>query len=59
MAMYFTRHYDSPLGGITLASDGEALMGLWFDGRLTGYAGGICRKIRLIERELPILQKKL
>ena len=24
-------HYTSPLGGITLASDGEALTGLWFD----------------------------
>ena len=26
-------HYASPLGGITLASDGEALTGLWFDGQ--------------------------
>ena len=26
-------HYDSPLGGITLASDGTALTGLWFDGQ--------------------------
>ena len=26
-------HYISPLGGITLASDGEALTGLWFDGQ--------------------------
>ena len=25
-------HYDSPLGGITLACDGEGLTGLWFDG---------------------------
>lgn len=31
--MEFTCHYDSPLGGITLASDGEALIGLWFDGQ--------------------------
>ena len=29
--MEYTHHYDSPLGGITLASDGEALIGLWFD----------------------------
>ena len=29
----FTYHYDSPLGGITLASDGTALTGLWFDGQ--------------------------
>ena len=26
-------HYTSPLGGITLASDSEALTGLWFDGQ--------------------------
>jgi len=26
-------HYTSPLGGITLSSDGEALTGLWFDGQ--------------------------
>ena len=29
--MEYTHHYDSPLGGITLASDGQALIGLWFD----------------------------
>ena len=31
--MDYNWHYDSPLGGITLASDGEALTGLWFDGQ--------------------------
>lgn len=31
--MEYTHHYDSPFGGITLASDGEALTGLWFDGQ--------------------------
>ena len=31
--MDYTYHYDSPLGGITLASDGEALTGLWFNGQ--------------------------
>lgn len=31
--MTCTYHYDSPLGGITLASDGSALTGLWFDGQ--------------------------
>ena len=31
--MDYTHHYDSPLGGITLASDGRALTGLWFDGQ--------------------------
>ena len=31
--MDYTHHYASPLGGITLASDGQALIGLWFDGQ--------------------------
>lgn len=31
--MDYTTHYQSPLGSITLASDGEALVGLWFDGQ--------------------------
>ena len=26
-------HYTSPLGEITLASNGESLTGLWFDGQ--------------------------
>ncbi|MCM1507471.1 MAG: methylated-DNA--[protein]-cysteine S-methyltransferase [Ruminococcus flavefaciens] len=31
--MDYTYHYTSPLGGITLASDGKSLTGLWFDGQ--------------------------
>ncbi len=31
--MMYTCHYASPLGGVTLASDGTALTGLWFDGQ--------------------------
>ena len=31
--MDYIHHYESPLGGITLASDGESLTGLWFDGQ--------------------------
>lgn len=31
--MDYVWHYDSLLGDITLASDGEALTGLWFDGQ--------------------------
>jgi len=27
----YVHHYNSPLGGITLVSDGTALVGLWFD----------------------------
>ena len=29
--MDFISHYDSPLGGMTMASDGIHLVGLWFD----------------------------
>jgi len=29
----YIHHYDSPLGGITLAADGDAVIGLWFDGQ--------------------------
>ena len=31
--MNYISHYNSPLGKITLASDGYALVGLWFDGQ--------------------------
>ncbi len=31
--MQYIDHYDSSLGGITIASDGESLTGLWFDGQ--------------------------
>lgn len=31
--MYSICHYNSPLGGITLACDEEGLTGLWFDGQ--------------------------
>ena len=31
--MEYIAHYESPLGGITLTSDGEALLGLRFDGQ--------------------------
>lgn len=31
--MDYTAHYNSPLGDITLGSDGTALVGLWFDGQ--------------------------
>lgn len=31
--MDYICHYDSPLGGITMAGDGVALTGLWFEGQ--------------------------
>ena len=31
--MQYTTHYDSPVGGLTLSSDGTHLTGLWMDGQ--------------------------
>ena len=40
--MYSVCHYNSPLGGITLACDEEGLTGLWFDGQKY-FGGGILK----------------
>lgn len=31
--MYYTTNYSSPLGSLTLASDGENLFGIWMEGQ--------------------------
>lgn len=49
--MDWTHDYISPLGGITLASDGEALTGLWFDGQ-KHFPQGLC--ITRAEKALPV-----
>ena len=38
--MYYIAHYQSPLGNITMASDGKSLVGLWFEGQKY-YGAGI------------------
>lgn len=52
--MEYTYHYDSPLGGITLASDGEALTGLWFDGQKY-FAATLDEDHE--EKELPVFEQ--
>lgn len=52
--MDYTHHYDSPLGGITLASDGKALTGLWFDGQ-KHYADTLDKENK--ERNLPVFEE--
>lgn len=52
--MTYTHHYDSPLGGITMASDGEALTGLWFDGQKY-FAAGIGSETE--EKNLPVFEQ--
>lgn len=49
--MDYTSRYLSPLGEITLASDGEALIGLWFSGQRFDRLG---LKPGAEMRELPI-----
>lgn len=52
--MDYTQHYDSPLGDITLASDGEGLVGLWFDGQ-KHFAEAL--DAQHIEKALPIFDQ--
>ena len=47
-------HYASPLGGITLASDGVSLTGLWFDGQK--YFGATLSGDRQ-EKNLPVFEQ--
>lgn len=49
-----TYHYDSPLGGITIACNGIGLTGLWFDGQKYfegALSAVICEKMTDIFRE--------
>ena len=52
--MNYIHHYDSTLGGITLASDGVSLTGLWFDGQK--YFGSTL-SVERQEKELPIFDQ--
>lgn len=49
--MTYTYHYDSPLGGIVLSSNGKELTGLWFDGQK--YFGDTLPK-EYEEKDLPV-----
>lgn len=57
--MYYMTNYDSPIGQLTLASDGEHLIGLWMKDQK--YFGGAIKaelasgKVRL-EDKLPVFQ---
>ncbi len=54
--MDYIYHYNSPIGGITLASDGKNLIGLWFDEQ-TYFAASVGKD--LSERELPIFDETI
>ena len=52
--MQYIYKYSSPLGGITAASNGTVLTGLWFDGQKY-FAGNLSAEHE--ERDLPVFQK--
>ena len=51
MDKIYISHYHSPMGGITMAGNGEALTGLWFDGQKY-FADTIDGDVE--EQELPV-----
>lgn len=53
--MHYTASWVSPLGGITMASDGEALTGLWFDGQK--YFGQTLPGEAVRQEELPVFRR--
>lgn len=52
--MDYTYHYTSPIGGITMASNGESLTGLWFDGQKY-FASTLSQKH--MEKQLPVFDR--
>lgn len=49
--------YRSPLGDITMASDGTALTGLWFDGQKYFGSGILKETLEYEEKELPVFKE--
>lgn len=52
--MTYICKYDSPLGGITIASNGEAITGLWFEGQK--YFGDTLSE-QYVEKKLPVFEE--
>ena len=52
--MTYICKYDSPLGGITIASNGEAITGLWFEGQK--YFGDTLPE-QYEEKKLPVFEE--
>lgn len=52
--MQYINRYISPIGNITMASDGEALTGLWFDGQKY-FALSLDKEHE--EKDLPVFEK--
>lgn len=52
--MEYTHYYDSPLGRIMLAADGQALTGLWFEGQKY-FADKLDRDHR--QKKIPVFER--
>ena len=50
--MHYLSHYESPLGAMTMASDGEHLTGLWFDGQ--NYDRSTISDDAVVQPHLPV-----
>ena len=53
--MFYSAHFMSPLGRLTLASDGENLVGLWLEGQK--YFGGTVKEPLAQRTDLPVFSK--
>lgn len=53
--MFYQTVYCSPIGNITLGSDGENIVGLWIEGQK--YFGDTVKEKMLPNDNLPVLQK--
>lgn len=54
-SIVYIGHYNSPLGKITMASDGEALIGLWFDGQT--HFGSAIKNCEIKEASVPVFNE--
>lgn len=55
--MYYTTTYSSPVGVLTLASDGKALCGLWLDGQKY-HGASVPEPLEPNDKALPFAQCK-
>lgn len=53
--MYYSTEVDSPVGRLTLASDGSHLLGLWLEGQKY-FGGSVCGQMEKREK-LPVFEQ--
>lgn len=54
--MCFTTEYDSPLGRITIASNGKEITGLWFEGQKY-FSDGVIQPVFTAAEKLPVFRE--